>query len=405
MASPTITNPKSRWYFHRYFRLTVLLGVLVVEIAFLYMIKTTGWLNTLDFGTQVGVYALVLSPLLIALPLLIRKQVGLLNVMIVVSLLAIFLGYSFRPVYFARQQKQAALQLANAGIEFQTEAYLLNQDGSELRFDKIVGDRSSIPEWVDQVLGKDYQNLPYSDEIMTISIATVEQLKALDQIKLNQLKFVNLSNNLSDNALRQYHENIINLKPQFINFDVGPRNLRRDVSWLEDASCITHLSMNNCKDAPDLIAELAIPNLKYLGLVNRTNTENVNWNKFFDSSAVKNVESLYLFGYATVNDLESEHFKQMQNLKTLFLTSSITDYRFLHELKKLRTLVVHCPAISDDGLRNMKLPESIHSAKIYVPAHLSEESTAEFSRNNPRARDLITSFQIKKYVEAAAKAE
>ena len=238
MANESAKASRNNWFFHKYFRVVILLLILVGELGFLHLITTTGWLKTVDLTYRLGIYGLLLLPLGIASLMLIRKRIRLSSMMIAIAMLAIFLGFALRPVFKVRSEKRAALLLSQSEIDFQTETHLFNFE--ENRYEKLDG-HPSHPKWVNAVIGEKYVTTPSADQILSVAIVNDRQLKTLQNIELPQLKTLHLTSQVSEAAIQEHQDTILALKPQliyFINYDQSL--LKRDLSWLND--CLLYTS-------------------------------------------------------------------------------------------------------------------------------------------------------------------
>ena len=397
MANESEKASRNSWFFHRHFRVGILLLILVAELGFLHFITSAGWLKTVDLTYRLGIYGLLFLPLGIASLMLIRKRFRLSTMMIAMALLAIFLGFALRPVFKVRSEKRAAQLLGQSEIEFQLETHLFNVE--ENRFEEIYG-HPSHPKWVNAVIGEKYATTPSADQILSVSIVNDQQLKTLQNIELPQLKTLHLRSQVSEAAIHEHQNTILALKPQLIYFiNLEKSLLKRDLSWLNESESTTHIGLENIENSFELCTALKLPNLKHLGIGNEIDPTPVDWETFFDSPNIKNLRALHLRN-PLLTDRQSHLIPNLQQVTSMFLTSSVTDFAFLSEMKNLRYVQLQCPAITDSEVRQIKLPDWITNVYLSLPNRIKAETLDICKENNPAAGISVSGIPPARYLNA-----
>ena len=407
MTQSTTTTVSAPWYFRRNFRLVLLVSILIFELVFIRFIKQSGWLKTVDLSTQIGVYALALSPLLIALLFLVRRQIKLSSLLIAMGLLAVFFSFAFKPVFEARSQKMVVFNLAKSGIEYENSIVLSSKAPSKA---EITGHRPSFPPWVDLILGKKLAFFPYPSEICSITVYNDEQLKSLKDVQLPELKALHISSHVSKETINTCRNTILNFRPAFLNFGftkTPPQSTSVDIQWLEDAESMAQLALCDVIGSPNAVAALELPNLQWLAIEKKQGSEEIiGWDKFFQSPTIKNLHVLSLKGYSSVTDRHAKLLSEITDIRVLYLLTSITDYQFLNEMKALQSVFIDCPAIRDEDLLAWTLPDWITSGQINIPATTLPETLEQFKKNNPAVSvQLRTIVGANRFITARTAAE
>jgi hypothetical protein len=291
-------------------------------------------------------------------------------------------------------------QLLDSEILFQDKVHGFDSSQHPPTFSPIVGTRPKFPNWIDRFLGEEFSKLKYADEVVAIVVKKDAQLRTLASVSFENLYSLHLEPALSENAIANSQNAILELAPKGINFGFAMKPIVRDIHWLDNADFIEELSLNEVINAPNSIANMSLPNLRYLGMSNRNCSEDIDWQKFFQNTSVLNLEGLYLVGFSSLTNREAVQLGQLKELRMLYLRSSATRYDFLSNLEHLEVLSLECPAVSDDDLMQLRVPEGLLSVTIFLPPMIGESTLEKFKQQNPTFKVQTYEQEIDRFVRA-----
>ena len=367
-----------------------LLSILVFELGFIWFILHFGWLESVNIWAQVGVILVASSPLLVAAGFLIRKRFSLKSAFVAFTMLALFMGFTMRPVYEARLARVPAKVLQDSGAGFKDSAPKFDSESDTRKPVIIAASKSNLPDWIARLMG-DYALLPPKDEILQLEIKSEDQFLAFVEVadQLPNLMVVTLSTSIGSEIFEK-HKGVFSrtsaVSMYFISYaQQGLLNL----DYLEGNMNIENVVFFSSSNAPVLAARLeqtAIENLIFQG---SSKTGSFDWNRILNSSTFQQLKALALSGHEFTN-AEAQEISGLKNLKSLTLWSStVSDFEFLNQMPNLTVLSVSFNVMTDHDLLEFPVPEGLKELTLRLPKTVSEEAIEEFKQSVPESCEFI----------------
>ncbi|MFK7766943.1 MAG: hypothetical protein AB8B55_06950 [Mariniblastus sp.] len=372
----------ARMLSNRNFRLVVLVSIAVFELVFIYFIKHFGWLESIDIGTQIAVVTIALLPLITALLVLAGKRFKLSSVFIAFTLFAIFMTFSLRPVWDARNERLAASELQANGLSVLPQLTVIDLEKDIPEFTLFEAETTALPNWIERLIGEELAALPPQDEIVGVQVGNDAQLEILMEhvTGMSQIQAVHFAGDFSEASLGSHASELLRSPVQTLVIGGYDRERECDVEWLKDNKNITSITFLNCPTGITELAKHEIPGIKDLAIWNAgTGTSgDVDWGQCFNSKSFANLKALRL-GQGRVSDSEAREISKLQELRLLSISNcEITDFGFLENLPNLRALYLVCDLMTSDELRELKIPKSVKNLTVSIKRRTPDESADWF---------------------------
>ncbi len=182
------SSSSSRWvkmaslFQLRWFRITLLVSVCIFEVFLTYFLKRAGWLGAIDWGTQVMVVVIILSPLLLALLVIAGRSFRLSSMMIALTLSGVFMGFVMLPVNKEIRARTASQKFADLGVLFGRRSHFFDYAEYLETGKREVHEIESVPvaKWIDRLTTHDL-SLCRDLEVANIRI-TSQQFDSVESV-------------------------------------------------------------------------------------------------------------------------------------------------------------------------------------------------------------------------------
>ena len=362
----------------RWVRLSLLIGVLIFEFGFIQFITHYGWHDSVDVGTTMGVIFLAVLPLLVAALVLMRKRFNLKSAFVAFTLFALFMGFSMRPVYEARQARVPSRALVFAGVEMVEGFRGIDLEAEVPVYGEPDSEKESLPGWVVRLMGE-YAQLPAANEIYGVDINSEMELGEFMKVadRLPNLGAVSFENNFDSRELERCAEFLGSLNANSIHFS-GYGEGELDLNWFDVNHNFCRLGFLNCPSAPELTRKLKNKSLEMLCYsMAPGGPTTTNWTEFCECAVVQKLKLFFISG-CQLTDSDAAEFSRLKNLKSLTMhVSTVRDFSFLDEMPSLRVVDILSNVIDEDGLRNFVVPENLKVLTLYVSGKSVSEAAVE----------------------------
>lgn len=366
MSSPKITAPKPHSWMaaalrRRWVRLILLIGVLVFEFAFIWFVKHFGWLESVNIWTQLGVIFVAALPLLVAALFLVRKRFNLTSAFVAFTMFAVFMGFTMRPVYEARQARVPAKLLTESGA--------------------LVRGAAEVPlsNWMSRMLG-DYAEFPRGDQIRSVHVENEKQLETFLGVaeRMPNVEGLLLGGQVGENYTRfekvTRESGVSHLSLGSVDL---PSTLKMDLDWIANCKHVRSLGMLNVTNAADKIIESDALGVESLSLWRPVAKGKFPWKEFVETETVRGLKVLSLEGYQ-ISKPETRHLSGLSNLRHLsFGVVSNIGLEFLHQMPMLKYVQVTNMLITADELGEFEIPANLGEFHLTVSSNLISETELE----------------------------
>ena len=381
MSSPKITAPKPHSWMaaalrRRWVRLSLLVGVLVFEFAFIWFITQFGWLESVNIWTQLAVIFLAVLPLLVAAFSLVRKRFSLTSAFVAFTMFAVFMGFTMRPVYEARQARATGKLLTESGVRIDDRYNLVDWSGEYPRFKYHKVDEKPLSDWMSRLIG-DQSKFPLEDEIHSLGIDSNEQMEIFASVasRLSNVEILRLGPDLS--AECAVHEAaIIESGVSFLDFGghQSRTDFRDDLNWIANCKNVRSLGMWNVSNGANKVIESVDLGIEGLHLGAPPLAGKLPLEELVNSETVRNLKMLAIHGW-DISDDEAQHFLKLENLKSLLVSfDSLDGFSFLHQMPNLRYARIQSLGLTAGELEKIKIPANLKEFHLGVSGTLISES-------------------------------
>jgi len=392
MSSTKVTVPKPQNWIasalrRPWVRLSLLIGVLIFELSFIWFIRRFGWLESVNIWTQLGVIFVAVLPLLVAAFFLIRKRFSLTSALVAFTMFAVFMGVTMRPVYEARQSRTAAMLLIESGARIADTYRSLNLDSEVPKFEYQQVENTQLSDWMARLLG-DYARLPPEDEIFCLHVDSIAQMSAFTSVadRLSSLENLYLGPEVCTECSR--HEAAINASgANFISLG-GFQNaatIRDDLGWIANCENVRSLNLVNVSNGPSRIIESDDLGIESLHFSVTPLLGKFPWQEVVESDTVRSLKFLSVQGYL-VSNADAQCLSQLGNLRSLWVNfNSLKGFNLLHQMPNLRYVGIQSLVITPDQLGEFKIPANLDEFHLMVSGTLISEAEAdEFKSKAPK---------------------
>jgi hypothetical protein len=367
------------WLGSRTVRLAFLIGVLLFEIGFVWFILHFGWMESVNIWTQLGVISAAALPLLIAGCFLVRKRFSLTSALVAFTMFAVFMGFTMRPVYEARQTRASGKLLVESGARISDSYYTIEFDGDVPRFEYHQVGKKSLSDWMARLVGE-YAKYPLENEICSLTLDGNEQMEVFSVVanRLKDVEVLHLGAEASMNCQR-HAEAIRDSDASFVSLGsyVKTWHLGVNFDWLASCENVRALGVMNAPNAAEMVIRSDDLALDSLHIWVPPLTAKFPTKEFVDSKAARRLKMLGVHGYQ-ISNAEARHFSKLTNLRSLWLSSNLSSgIDLLHHLPNLTGASLELLAMTEAELESFKIPPNLKELRISVSSALISESAAD----------------------------
>ena len=375
-------------------RLSLLIAVAVLEIGFIWFIRHFGWMESVNIGTQALVVSTAALPLLLAGLLIFRRRFKLSSMLGVLALLAIFLGFAFRPVADARAARLPTKVLMEAEIEFKKKAYYWQIKNDRWQYRESRLEVAKTADWILRLMGDDAK-LVTADQIQQVTIKTDIQLAPFGKIvqQLPNLQHVSFNIHTSVNEFADRRSLLKELRMKDVSIlnwsNWGQTVSDADLSWLQECRSLRTLSVCDFQGAVEQISGFDNFTVEFLTFhLGPARTVELDWDAVCRRPVMQNVKHLQLSGYVLSQD-SAQSLVQLKNLRSIQLyDTGLANFDFLNDLPKLEMIEIDFATLSDQGLTGMKFNPSWKQITLHVPTTVSLKAIESLRDLAPQAEYL-----------------
>lgn len=367
----------------RFFRLACLVGLLIFELGFIWFIRHYGWLESINLWTQLGVLLIAASPLIVAAFFLIRKRFSLTSALVAFTMFAVFMGFTMRPVYEARQARASGQLLIESGamIHYGYTTLNLNEDVPRFEYHQI--EKTPVSDWMTRMLG-DFASCPTENEIRSLRIETNAQMEVFSKLVTRLKKMEMLHLGAEAGATCERYETFIRqsgIRFLVVASNTNANRLNTDLNWLGRCESVRVLIFANVVDAVDMTIESDDLKLDVMDFRMSPQVSKFPVAAFVDCEAVSHLKVLSISSYQ-FSEAEIQPFSRLTNLKSLKLDLGVNcGIDFLQRMPNLTSANVSMLSATESELRAFKIPANLKEFQIFVSSALISESVADEFKN------------------------
>jgi len=368
--SETVLQKPKRFEFvtRKWFRVTMLIGIMLFEIALTWYLKTFGWLETLDTGTQLLVLVVAGSPLILAAFIMFGKRFRLSSMLIAIGLISVFLTFVMQPVWRESQDRIATRALLDAQIFPKNKSYFLDVRSTS-RGKPFELEVKPTPGWIARMLG-DKAQLLRDYEIVEVSLSNDSQIDQVGDLfsKCDSLRHINISSGVTNNGLKALVTKLKGTKTD--SFFVGDYGMIADIklSHFDELQPKQLYIANLLNPEAEINAADCFSNLEHLSVLSDEQlTPDFDWEAILNNKKLQHVRSLYLLQQSRkIGRNEFAALAKWKNIENLLIGSDqISNLDFVTELPNLKSLTITGLLLDEDVLNQLKKIEKLNRLEIF----------------------------------------
>ncbi len=352
----------------RWFRVSLLVLVCVFEVFLTYFLKRMGWLGAIDWGTQILVVAIILSPLLLAGLVIAGRNFRLSSMMIALTLIGVFLGFVMIPVNQEIRARTATQKFSDTGVQFGNQfGYMSMQRFMETGEYKLQSiERLPVAPWIDRVTNNDL-SMFRDREVGNVQLTSgqLESVKSAIHYCENLDSFW-LLGRWSENSFKDLAEamNATHAKSLII----GDNRTRYDMPLksLGKIESLENLALVGVKNGLEAFVNWNQKSVRHLSVDGMKSWGLEQWRAFCESENTGRLTSLTL--HDAIGNQEAAMLESLDSLKSLCLSKpnsgKISDLKFISNMPSLKFLQLNRAVSGEDWLGHLESAKQLE--KIYI---------------------------------------